>query len=287
MRASDVGWLCTSFFLFAAMLGVGGIVLLVFPGHTHRPHIANVAPPAHAKKVSSNIWHVDVPENNTREVYILHMNNQTATPRSANADSCCQFLDFTTRAEGYNVQIRQAPSINFDKAVRDGFDAWQAYAPIFNTITTSEAAPAAVYDGTNQVSFGSIDLPSNVIAVTKMYVALSNNVLLEADQVYNVADLPIGFGSSDYHLPTVALHETGHWVGFADLYTTGCKSYIMYGVLSINEEKLLDDATVRCLGAEPLSAGVPAGAAESVSRAPGAAQWLGSVVAAAAILFVC
>lgn len=253
-RLSDVCWTLATFVLVACMFLVGYIFIVAFPNAgkpaPSKPTRISVAPPAHARQVAENMWHADI-GNNTREVYILHLANRTVI--DAPADSCCQFLDFTTDPAGYAVEIRQAPSTDFVQAILDSFNAWQVYAPIFNSVTVSSATPAAVFDGTNQVSFGSIDLPSNVIAVTKLYVSTLTDVLLEADQVYNTGDVPIGFGIASFNLPTVSLHETGHWVGLADLYTSECRPYIMFGILSKGEVKDLDDDTIRCLGFNPPS----------------------------------
>lgn len=247
--------------LSALVLGGGVLLALLTPTRYPSTRIASALPPAHAEQLSANVWHVEG-ANNTREVYVLHFANETiglrnrtarATSNYTNAaDTCCQFLDFTTNPLGYDVEIRRAPSSGIECAVRRGFALWQPYAPIFNTITSSSAAPAAVFDGTNQVSFGSIDLDSNVIAVTKLYVSIDTGVLLEADQVYNTQDLPIGFGASDYPITTTAIHETGHWVGLKDLYTSACSAYIMTGTIGRGQIKTLDDATIACLGKTPV-----------------------------------
>lgn len=248
-RHDDACWSVAACCLIAALFAAAMWAMLA-PLPTRQPrHHFLVAPPAHARQVSANVWHADA-GNNTREVYILHLTNQSVV--DAPVDSCCTFLDFHHKSTGYNVEIRQPPSTSFEQAIRAGFSKWQLYSPIFNSVVTTNEVPAAAYDGANVVSFGSIDLPDNVIAVTRLYVSTTTDILLEADQVYNIGDLAIGFGSNDFHLPTVARHETGHWVGFADTYASACRSYIMFGVLTRGEQKPLDDNTVRCLGKEPL-----------------------------------
>lgn len=95
-----------------------------------------------------------------------------------------------------------------------------------------------VYDYTNAISYGDYDdtgmclTPEPcVIAVTAIWFRGKN--IYEYDIMFDTDFFP----ETNFHLPTVTLHEFGHAAGLNDLYDVACVSEVMYGYLKEGEVK--------------------------------------------------
>src|SRR3990167_664608 len=113
-------------------------------------------------------------------------------------------------------------------------------AEIWDSSTSSElfdndyaidySATYGVQDFKNSIDFA--DYPNDgVIAVTSVWYTRVGKQIVEFDQRYNTrfawGDATID--SSKMDLENIAVHELGHDVGLADIYSTSCLDVTMYG----------------------------------------------------------
>src|SRR3989344_4942706 len=92
------------------------------------------------------------------------------------------------------------------------------------------SATYGVQDFKNSIDFA--DYPNDgVIAVTSVWYTRVGKQIVEFDQRYNTrfawGDATID--SSKMDLENIAVHELGHAVGLADIYSTSCLDVTMYG----------------------------------------------------------
>ena len=87
--------------------------------------------------------------------------------------------------------------------------------------------------------------PNNgVIAVTRYWYTKSSKQLVEYDVLFNTYyswldcdKQTCNSGNRGMDLQTIALHETGHGVGLADVYNRACSDVVMYGYGDYGEVK--------------------------------------------------
>jgi len=99
-----------------------------------------------------------------------------------------------------------------------------------NDYTIDYSATYGVQDFKNSIDFA--DYPNDeVIAVTSVWYTRVGRQIVEFDQRYNTrfewGDATIN--SSKMDLENIAVHELGHAVGLADIYSTSCSDVTMYG----------------------------------------------------------
>ena len=107
---------------------------------------------------------------------------------------------------------------------------------IFGAGNSGSGYTWGVYDYVNSISSG--DYPEEgVLAVTAIWFRGKNiyeyDIMFDTD--YAWGDVTIN--PNVFDLPTVALHELGHGAGLGDLYDVACKDNVMYGYISLGEEK--------------------------------------------------
>lgn len=293
------------------------VVLLVSEQrHAEQPEVT-VAVPSYAEKLSHGFYRV--PGENVTTLYHIHFSSgggENGTKRvpkpsdgsqtvagtnmvqknaeeakkvtvCAQQDSlgCCRFIGFTHRQGGYEVEIRRPPSLQYDQAVRQALTEWDGLKNIFGHVFSSVALTRQEYDGDNEVGFGTLTAPgfSGVLGLTTMYISTTTDQLLEFDQFYNTGGNSVGFGPTDYHMPSVAYHEFGHVCGIEDHYNPTCAGYLMYGCLAPGEQKSIDAFTRSCIAGEnPVSE--EALTNDSVCKLGQATCWCSALVLAFVVL---
>ena len=286
------------------MFVCGLVGILVFPllaallaaeEKYEQPHVT-VTVPSHAEKLSHGLYRVA--GENVTTLYHLRFSetrNEEGDPDApnnsgtvcSNQDSlgCCRFIGFTHKQGGYQVEIRRAPSAQYDQAIRQALTEWDGLKDIFSGVFTSVALTRQLYDGDNEVGFGTLTAPgfSGVLGLTTMYISTTTDQLLEFDQFYNTGGNSVGFGPTDYHMPSVAYHEFGHVCGIEDHYNPICSANLMYGCLAPGEQKDIDAFTRACIGGEdPISEALTNG---GVCKLGQLTCWCSALVAAFVVLF--
>ncbi len=98
------------------------------------------------------------------------------------------------------------------------------------------AAQYGVQNYQNAIAFGPYGDP-NVIAVTSVWYTRIGKRIVEFDMLFNTAfawgDATLDASVMD--LENIAVHELGHSVGLADIYTSTCGAVTMYGYSSYGE----------------------------------------------------
>lgn len=91
-------------------------------------------------------------------------------------------------------------------------------------------------DGRNEYSYGNYP-QSGVIAVTRTWYTRYGKEIVEYDVMF---DTDFTWGDvtqnpSVMDLQNIATHETGHGIGLADIYNSGCSAVTMYGYSNYGE----------------------------------------------------
>lgn len=119
----------------------------------------------------------------------------------------------------------------------------QTGATIFGASTpTTTANFDSIADGRNEISFGNYS-QTGVIAVTRIWGYFSGkpasryisqfDILFDTDYTWGDA----GLNSAWMDFQNIAIHELGHGVGLADIYSSSCIEVTMYGYSDNGETK--------------------------------------------------
>jgi hypothetical protein len=101
-----------------------------------------------------------------------------------------------------------------------------------------------INDKKNAYVFGSYSGNNNVIAVTKYWYTRYGKQIVDYDVLFNTfygwfdcTKTTCTADNKGMDLQTIALHETGHGIGLADVYNRACGDTVMYGYGSYGEIK--------------------------------------------------
>jgi hypothetical protein len=123
------------------------------------------------------------------------------------------------------------------KAISISSEEWdsQTSKELFNDVySINYDIQWGINDGNNAYVFGSYSGNTNVIAVTRYWYTRYSKQIVDYDVLFNTyytwKDCSPGTDCSKaMDLQTIALHETGHGVGLADVYNRACSDVVMYG----------------------------------------------------------
>lgn len=121
-----------------------------------------------------------------------------------------------------------------ESAVGAGAEVWddEVTTELFNAPGLNYTAQYDVQNYVNAVVWGA-NLPTDVIAVTKVWWSPATKTIVEFDMKFNSTDFTWGDAESNQNLmdvQNIAAHEFGHAAGLADVYdTTSCGDVTMYG----------------------------------------------------------
>ena len=124
----------------------------------------------------------------------------------------------------------------FDSA--EEWDRWTSKELFNNNYEINYNVKWGEADNKNTYSFGNYP-QSGVIAVTTYWFTRQSKKLVEYDVMFDT-DFRWGDATTDHtvmDLQTIALHETGHGVGLADVYNRACSNVVMYGYGDYGEVK--------------------------------------------------
>lgn len=130
----------------------------------------------------------------------------------------------------------------------EGIQAWEDAANNPEIIgaemsETVDGADTITPDGKNEVYFADV-AETNAIAITIVWGIFGGppkgRELVEWDQVYDDQDFTWSDDCTlgctrEMDFPNIAIHELGHTMGLADLYTSDCSAETMYGYASAAE----------------------------------------------------
>jgi hypothetical protein len=148
-------------------------------------------------------------------------------------------VSYVINPDGYNEAF-------VTNAISTSANTWDSATSkqLFDGYTKDYNVAWGIRDDKNVYVFGRYS-NDNVIAVTTYWYTRNSKQLVEYDVLfntyYNWKDCSIGCDTSpsskDMDLETIALHETGHGLGSADVYSQACSYVVMYGYGSPGEIK--------------------------------------------------
>jgi len=133
-------------------------------------------------------------------------------------------------------------------AIFNSVEKWDSHTSkeLFNnSYSIDPNAKWGINDGSNAYVFGSYSGNNNVIAVTRYWYTRQSKQIVDYDVLFNTyytwedCSVPGTDCSTAMDLQTIALHETGHGVGLADIYNGACSDTVMYGYGYYGEVKIV------------------------------------------------
>ena len=121
-------------------------------------------------------------------------------------------------------------------ASAETWDAATSRELFSDAYTVDYAAQYGVQNYQNAIAFGPYS-QSGVIAVTSVWYTRIGKRIVEFDMLFNTAYLwgDATLDPSVMDLANIAVHELGHSVGLADIYTSTCGAVTMYGYSGYGE----------------------------------------------------
>lgn len=138
-------------------------------------------------------------------------------------------VSYVINLDGYNEKF-------VTSAISAAATEWDSHttANLFDGYTTGNVA-WGVQDGNNAYVFGQYS-SNNAIAVTRYWYTRYSKQLTEYDVLFNTyygwfdcTKTSCTSSNRGMDLETIALHETGHGIGLADVYSGSCGDAVMYG----------------------------------------------------------
>jgi len=186
------------------------------------------------------------------KIIFIHYKDGTIKPvgGAAKAPICYKLLG----PKWKNLPVSYVVNPNdYDKsfvtaAISASANEWDSHtsAVLFNVYTIDYSATwddtADKVDYKNEYVFGYYS-DSNVIAVTVVWYTRFGRQIVDYDVLFNnyYAWKDCSVVGTDcsaaMDLQNIATHETGHGIGLADLYNTGCSEVTMYGYSKYGETK--------------------------------------------------
>lgn len=182
-------------------------------------------------ETDSGEWELD-------RVDFIHYAKPVNPGKPAKADACYKLMGikWPSLPVSYAVNPLNPDGLSEDFVTANlaaSAETWDAAtsAELFNdAYTVDYTAQYGVQNYQNAVAFG--DYPSdNVIAVTSVWYTRRGKQIVEFDMLFNTrfswGDASVNPLLMDFQ--NIAVHELGHSVGLADLYTASCTAVTMYG----------------------------------------------------------
>lgn len=150
----------------------------------------------------------------------------------------------------YTLNINSVPSTvgsaNLSTIASLAFGKWSGAVGgkvVFSKNGTNTSTNRAAFDGKNIIAWGKA--PSGALAVTYTWYYTSNHQAAEEDTIFN-SRYPWSWApysstacvsGNTYDAQDILTHETGHWMGLDDEYSTAYVNNTMYGYGSTGEIK--------------------------------------------------
>jgi hypothetical protein len=176
------------------------------------------------------------------KITFIHYKDGSIKPigSPAKAPTCYKLLGVKWKSlpVSYTINPDSYAESFVTSAISAGTEEWDAHtsANLFNGYTVDYSAdwddtPDKV-DYINEYSFGAYP-DSNVIAVTNVWYTRLGRQIVDYDVLFNTyytwADCTQTNCSDKMDLQNIAIHETGHGIGLADIYSSTCSDQTMYG----------------------------------------------------------
>ncbi|MBU2637681.1 MAG: matrixin family metalloprotease [Nanoarchaeota archaeon] len=194
----------------------------------------NAKAPEHSPVISvtdSGEWELE-------RVDFIHYAKPSSAAKPPKTDTCYKLMGVTWPSLPVSYAVNPSnPDGLTEEFVTSTFAAsaetWDAAtsAELFNdAYTVDYTAQYGVQNYENAVAFGAYP-DSNVIAVTSVWYTRRGKQIVEFDMLFNTGfswgDASVDPSLMDFQ--NIAVHELGHSVGLADLYTASCTAVTMYG----------------------------------------------------------
>lgn len=262
MKKIDLGILIGAVVLMIS--GIGGAQALVFMSAKVVPSGVTVTVPDVALKAPAL-----EPGSLERTIFIHYSNGKVVL--SAKTPTCYKLLGVKWKSLPVSYVVDPALEDLVLGAVAVSNETWDAAATskeLFNDIYTVASAnwDSDYPDGKNEYSFGDYPDPEKrVIAVTVVWSGVpiggKGRQIIEYDVMF---DTDFTWGNADSNndgtvdnpnvmdLQNIAIHESGHGVGLADISSTSCSEVTMYGYSSYGEIKKRTLETPDIIGLQKL-----------------------------------
>ncbi|MCS7105916.1 MAG: matrixin family metalloprotease [Candidatus Aenigmarchaeota archaeon] len=131
------------------------------------------------------------------------------------------------------------------EAISLAAEEWDSHTSkeLFSNIYSIGNAEWGVADLKNVYTFGEYP-DSSVIAVTRIWYTRRTKQIVDYDVLFNTwynwfdcSKTSCTEENKGMDLQSIALHETGHGIGLADVYSSACSYVVMYGYSSYGEVK--------------------------------------------------
>lgn len=177
-------------------------------------------------------------------VDFIHYVKPASPPKGPKAETCYKLIGVKWKTFPVSYVINPANPQNLSEAfvtsaIAAGSETWDAATSteLFNnSYTVNYSAQYGVQNYRNEIDFG--DYPDDsVIAVTTVWYTPVGKRLVEYDMRFNTrfrwGDATVDNTTMD--LQNIAVHEKGHGVGLADIYSLTCSAVTMYGYSAYGE----------------------------------------------------
>ena len=186
------------------------------------------------------------------KITFIHYKDGTvkAGGKAATDNTCYKLLGvkWKTLPVSYVINPKGYEATFVANAISASTLEWDSHtlASLFGGYTISNSATwddtSSQVDYQNEYVFGAYP-DSSVIAVTNVWYTRFSRQIVDYDVLFNTQYFTFkdcsasGSCPASMDLQNIATHETGHGIGLADIYSTGCTEVTMYGYSGNGETK--------------------------------------------------